>query len=62
MSPTLLEGLVALILIVVAWQIGLALAPLIFREWRFWRHSLDEISNDIDAELTTKEQQHDPHP
>ena len=31
MSPTLLEAVVAIIVIVVAWQIGLALAPDVFR-------------------------------
>jgi len=41
MSPTLLEGAVALILLVVAWQIGVAIAPGIL-------HFLHQLSRDVD--------------
>jgi hypothetical protein len=54
MSPTLLEGVIALILLVVAWQIGLALAPLIFRKWRFMKHTLDDVT-------TLEEYSHDEY-
>ena len=37
MSPTLLEFAVAIILIVVAWQIGLIVAPIVIR----WLRSLE---------------------
>ena len=30
MSPTLLEGVVILVILVVAWQLGIRLAPIIF--------------------------------
>ena len=35
MSPTLLEGVVILVILVVAWQLGIRLAPIIFDAlWR----------------------------
>ncbi|MEI7769772.1 MAG: hypothetical protein WCI67_07290 [Chloroflexales bacterium] len=46
MSPTLLEAAIAVALIVVAWQLGLALAPIVLRELRAMRQSLDEVSED----------------
>ena len=45
MSPTLLEGLVVIILIIVAWQLGLALAPIVRRELQNLRQSLDDASD-----------------
>lgn len=61
MSPTLLEAVVAIILIIVAWQIGVALAPLILRELRSMRESFDDASEQIIEEeeieqYRTKEQ------
>ncbi|NNJ10391.1 hypothetical protein EKD04_008635 [Chloroflexales bacterium ZM16-3] len=50
MSPTLLEAAVAIILVVVAWQLGLALAPIVLRELRAMRQSLDDVSEDSLAE------------
>jgi len=50
MSPTLLEVAVAIILVVVAWQLGLALAPIVLRELRAMRQSLDDASEDSLAE------------
>jgi hypothetical protein len=51
MSPTLLEIAVAIMLIVVAWQLGLALAPLVRRELHTMRQSFDEASEDSLADL-----------
>jgi hypothetical protein len=34
MSPTLLEGAIALILVWIAWQIGVILTPLVIRKFR----------------------------
>lgn len=62
MSPTLLEALMVIIILVVAWQIGLTLAPLIFREWRNMRRSLDEVSHDIEAEQTADQQTKEQYP
>ena len=45
MSPTLLEGLVVIVLIIVAWQLGLALAPIVRRELQNLRQSLDDASD-----------------
>lgn len=47
MSPTLLEGLVALILLVVAWQLGTLLAPRILRGLRRAIDQVDQVSQDI---------------
>ncbi len=60
MSPTLLEAAIAIILIVVAWQLGLALAPIVFRELRTMRQSVDEVSEDsLDAPVSpTVESEH----
>jgi hypothetical protein len=46
MSPTLLELAVAIILIVVAWQIGIAVAPSIMRGLRSLKHEVDEAAED----------------
>jgi hypothetical protein len=50
MSPTLLEAATAIILVVAAWQLGLALAPIVLRELRAMRQSLDDASEDSLAE------------
>jgi hypothetical protein len=47
MSPTLLEVAVAIVLIVVAWQIGLILAPVIRDKVREQLRALDEASEDV---------------
>lgn len=52
MTPTLLEGLVALILIGVAWRIGTEIAPTIFRALRRVIHQVDQV----DQEVTTLDQ------
>ena len=46
MSPTLLEFTVMLILIVVAWQIGLAIAPSIWRWLRTLKRDVDEATEE----------------
>ena len=46
MSPTLLEGALALLLLWVAWQLGIALAPIILRRLRTMRHDLDDAHDD----------------
>ena len=44
MSPTLLELVVAIVLIVVAWQIGIIVAPLIMRRLRALKDDVDEAA------------------
>lgn len=44
MSPTLLEGVVAIIVIVLAWQIGLALAPDVIRLLRSLKRDIDDAT------------------
>ena len=44
MSPTLLEFTVMIILIVVAWQIGLAIAPSVLRWLRTLKRDVDEVT------------------
>jgi hypothetical protein len=70
MSPTLLEAAIAVILIVVAWQLGLAIAPIVLRELRTMRQSLDEVSEDslatpipppTESDYPKKEPPYDPH-
>ena len=63
MSPTLLEGLMVLVLLVVAWQIGLIIAPIILRELRGMRRSLDEaidLSDDVleDSDTYSQKKEH----
>ena len=64
MSPTLLEATVVVILIIVAWQLGLALAPIVRRELHNLRQSLDDVSDTNPAEpdpnaTTRLEERHD---
>ena len=51
MSPTLLEATVMIILIVVAWQIGLAIAPSIMRWLRTLKRDVDEVTEEGFADL-----------
>jgi hypothetical protein len=44
MSPTLLELAVAIILVVVAWQIGVAIAPSILQWIRSLKQDVDEAA------------------
>ncbi len=60
MSPTLLELGVAIILIVVAWQIGVAIAPAIMRGLRSLKNEVDEVAEEAfeDLDQKTLDQQH----
>jgi hypothetical protein len=51
MSPTLLEFTVMIILIVVAWQIGLAIAPSVLRWLRMLKRDVDEVAEEGFADL-----------
>lgn len=45
MSPTLLELALVIMVLVIAWQLGLALAPTILRQLRALRHEVDEAAD-----------------
>ena len=51
MSPTLLEFAVMIVLIIVAWQIGLAIAPTIMRWLRTLKRDVDEVTEEGFADL-----------
>ena len=62
MSPTLLEGFVVLVLIVVAWQIGVQLAPHIFGGFKQASDQFNESSKEIEKiiqkpELSSNQEQ-----
>ena len=63
MSPTLLELAVAIILIVVAWQIGIAIAPGVMHWLRSLKRDVDEVSKDafVDLEDTMQQQSKKEH-
>ena len=50
MSITLLEFVVAGILVVVAWQIGITIAPWIFQKLRGLKHEFDEVAEEIEPD------------
>ena len=50
MSPTLLEFTVLIVLIVVAWQIGLAIAPSVMLWLRTLKRDVDEATDEGLAE------------
>ena len=52
MSVTLLEFVVAGILLVVAWQIGVVLAPWIIQRLRGLKQDLDEVAGEIEPDDT----------
>ena len=58
MSPTLVEFTVMIILIVVAWQIGLAIAPSVLRWLRTLKRDVDEVAEegfaDTDQDLSSQ--------
>ncbi len=67
MSPTLLEFVVAIVAIVLAWQIGLALAPDVFRLLRSLKRDIDDVTEAAQADdrdqpdpHTHEEEQHGP--
>jgi hypothetical protein len=47
MTPTLLEAFIVLVLILVAWQLGVTLAPFILHWLRSLGHSFDEAVEEI---------------
>jgi hypothetical protein len=51
MSPTLLEFAVMIILIVVAWQIGLAIAPSVMNWIRSLKRDVDEVAEETITDL-----------
>jgi hypothetical protein len=57
MSPTILELVVLIILIITAWQLGVVLAPIIWRELRSMKQSLDDVSDEVTAEEGQHESQ-----
>lgn len=61
MSPTLLEASVIIVLIIVAWQIGLAIAPSVLRGLRALKRDVDEAAEDtfqdIDPDQTDQHHQ-----
>ena len=52
MSVTLLEFVVAGILLVVAWQIGVAITPWIIQKLRGLKQDLDEVAEEVEPPLT----------
>ena len=65
MSPTLLEAVVAIIVIVLAWQIGLALAPDVFRLLRSLKRDIDDATTEALADdpppISSDSHQEEPH-
>lgn len=57
-TPTLLEAVIVIILIVVSWQLGVALAPIIMREIRSWGQSFDETVDEIVSEQDSEQDRH----
>lgn len=51
MSPTLLEAVIILVLLVLSWQIGIQLTPLVLRYWRTAKQQLDQIDESSDRQL-----------
>jgi hypothetical protein len=51
MSPTLLEAAIVLVLIILGWQIGVQLAPTLFRYWRTAQRQLDQSEQADDRQL-----------
>ena len=56
MSPTLLEFAVLIILLVVAWQIGLSIAPSVMRWLRSLREDVDQAAADSEEYDITSNQ------
>ncbi len=55
MSPTLLEGVVIIVILVVAWQLGIRLAPAVLRAWQRAIEQLDARSTKQGAKKDTKQ-------
>jgi hypothetical protein len=63
MSPTLLELAVAIVLIVVAWQLGIAIAPSVMHWLRSLKRDVDEVAEEtfVDLEDATQQQTKKEH-
>lgn len=62
MSPTLFEIVVVIVLVIVGWQIGIGLAPLIWRRWQRAKAQLDHIDQPINTgagQTARKESNHE---
>jgi hypothetical protein len=57
MSPTLSEGVVVIVLIAVAWQLGLLLAPTVRHIWHQQMQALDDASDNGLADMERIEAQ-----
>ncbi|HEX8683611.1 MAG TPA: hypothetical protein VF707_14920 [Ardenticatenaceae bacterium] len=59
MSPTLLEGVMVILLIIIAWQLGLLLAPTVRHIWHQQMQALDDASDNglADAERIEDKQE-----
>ena len=57
MSPTLLEYAAVIVLIIAAWQIGLAIAPDVLRLLRTLRRDVDEVADEARSETDRDGQQ-----
>ncbi len=55
MSPTLLEGVVIIVILIVAWQIGIRLAPTILRAGQRAIEQLDVRSAEQETKQKTKQ-------
>jgi hypothetical protein len=45
MSPTLLEATIVLILVVLGWQIGVRIAPVVLTYWQAARQQLNQVES-----------------
>jgi hypothetical protein len=54
MSVTLLEFVVIGILLVVAWQIGVAITPWVIQRLRGLKQDLDEVAGEVQPDSTTE--------
>ncbi|MDZ4717245.1 MAG: hypothetical protein SH847_02145 [Roseiflexaceae bacterium] len=50
MSATLLEFAIGIIILVVAWQLGIAIAPDIFRLIQYLRREVDQVAEQAESE------------
>jgi hypothetical protein len=50
MSATLLEFAIGLVILVVAWQLGIAIAPDVFRLIRYLRREVDDVVEQTESE------------
>lgn len=57
MTPTLLELALAIAILAIAWQLGVALAPVVFRQIRLLRREVDDAAN-----AATDNHERDPRP